>query len=494
MRGRSVRTALAVVVVQVAAAGAADRLAPLLDVLGIHCRVGAAGDRLDLWRELGHRRVSFSLRDEDLYRRYVRRVRVAAVSGRSGRVTISVPATAGGAHHQVELQVSGNALRYRGQGADGAWSAGLREAGFAGRVEYLVDRGRNRIGAQARWSRATELRQRARIEQFHRSQTDPDMNQYFWELLEPTFGPDITYDWRQHSWALETGWRVAVSPRTRLGLTLGTEQGRPRAEVGYVNTGSKDKLRGEREAVFRQELGSVRCVLAYEYRWRRPWRARADLEFRTQRWRGRAAQRDVPRSDSGVILDLVELGTGEGSQRGARLGIRTGWTPSARTEVRAGLAWARSSFDGDGAGTTPVLGFRLLSTLPIAHRAEADLSGRISTWTGSAEWRQRWGRARLRMAALAARAEVDARTRADVEMEFGLYVAPVRDRSRYRLALYRLHLAPEVRLRKHVSFVFRITQYLSSLTDIDRDAPLQPGPGVRTRGGRASAVGLILHL
>ena len=493
MRCRSASSTLAVLLFWVAAAGATDRLAPLLDVLGIDCRECPAGARLDLWQEPSARRVSFSVGGEDLYRRYVRRVRVAGVSGRSSRFTLALPMSAGGARHQLELQVSREAFRYRGHGADGAWSGGLHDSGWAGRVSYLVDRGRHRFGASGRWSHSAETGQRIRFEQFHRSDTDPDMNQYFWDLLEPTFGPEVTVDWRARSRGVETGWRVALSPRSRLGLTVGGEQWRPEADIGYVNTGSKDQLRGPRAAAVRQELENVRCVLAYESRWGEPWQLRAGLGYLGQRLRGRVAQRDVPRSDSGVILDQVELGSEEADQRGLRLGVGGAWTPSQRTGVRAGLGWARSTFDADGIGTTPVLGFRLLA-LPIAHRAEADLSGRISTWTGSAAWEKRWGRARLGVGALAARVDLEARTRADVEMEFGLYVAPVRDRAHYRLALWRFYLAPEVRLQDDLWCVFRITQYLAGLTDIDRDEPLRPGPGVDSRGGRVLAMTLSYNL
>jgi hypothetical protein len=75
------------------------------------------------------------------------------------------------------------------------------------------------------------------------------------------------------------------------------------------------------------------------------------------------------------------------------------------------------------------------------------------------------------------------RTQANAQMQFGLVVAPVDRRSRYRLRLLRLSAAPWMRLGERLDIQYRITQYAGSLRDRETEARLGDADS-ESRGGR----------
>ena len=89
---------------------------------------------------------------------------------------------------------------------------------------------------------------------------------------------------------------------------------------------------------------------------------------------------------------------------------------------------------------------------------------------------------RLRAGGFSARADLEAHTDANAAMEFGLYVHPFRDVSRYRIAAHRLFAASSVQIHKRLRVGYQVTQYFVTIDDRDREKP-EPQRDVRVRGG-----------
>ena len=459
-----------------------ESVLPLFSIVGVQDRQRGAFGNFDLWREVeGEKWLVFSVGREDIFRKYVRGVRVADLGKRGGALALFLSKGAGRSRHGAKMVISRSAFEYGGRSRERGWSGELSAVDWAGRLEYVLDRERYRAGFSAVRYRSSGRDQRFNLEAFHRSPTDQRMNEFFWELLEPTFGEEIDYSWEDSGWDVEVGGRADLAEGERLGVTVRWRERGPRADVRYFNSGSKAALSGLRRADLRQEFSRRRYELAYQRRLGRDGRGRAEWGYVRRRLGLRALQRDVPQSASGVLLDRVELGDGRGSGRGLDMKVRVMWERPARLHLEAVLGWGRSSYEARGQGSTPVLGFRL-RTLPISHQADADLAGEVETGFGGVLVRQAWRGMRLEVGTLSARAQVEARTRADAQMEFGLIVRPVRDVSRYRVWLHRFSAAPSVQLSDRLLAEYQVAQYLVDIIDRDRVGP-KPERDEKTRGG-----------
>jgi hypothetical protein len=465
---------------------------PLLNLADVDYADVSPDPGLDLWREPAGSRVSLRFRDEDVLRKYVDGVRVARLANRSSLLTIGLERLSeGGRRHGLTLQASGGALEYDGRDSDGDWSGGAGTRDRYSRLEYRLEAGRHRAGVGISRSRSSGRDQQVSIERFRSSKTDVRMNRFFWDLLEPTFGREIDFTWRDHRWELDAGWLVALSRRTRFGLAARLQEARPRTEVHYVNDGAMAELRGLRRADVRQKLQNLRLSLAYEHRFRPDWLAWGEAAYTRQRLRATVVQRDVPRSDSGVILDVLELGSGAGTREGVDLKARARWRRSKQSSLVTTVGWGRATYDAEGEGSTPVLGLSL-RTLPIAHRADTNLSGTIETWFAGVHWERNWSRMALRAGGLAARSEIEAQTRANAHMAFGLFVAPVSAASEYDVAVYRLFLAPSARLWARICLDYQATQYLANVNR--REPEPEPQRQEKIRGGMIHTLTLTYDL
>ena len=154
-----------------------------------------------------------------------------------------------------------------------------------------------------------------------------------------------------------------------------------------------------------------------------------------------------------------------------------------RAEGYVGLG--RSRIEASGAGSTPVLGFSL-RTIPIAHRGTASLTGRLTSKVAGFDVQRAGRRSGIHLAGQVVRSEYRGPTQADVQMGFGLFVAPIDRVSAYRLNLYRVSAAPWLRLREVIEVEYEITQYTGSFGDLGE--AVSDGEGARSRGGRIHAI------
>ena len=456
-----------------------ERLYPLFNLFDIQFDDIRSGHRLNLWQSRREKLVTFLFRGEDLYRKYLRGVRVASLSNRNMRLGISLPVTRGRTRHGLKLQMSRGALHYDGRSRGLGWRGALGVTGYSPRLEYVLDTGRHQLGVSASWSRFNGQDQLFAIQKFPHSETDREMNQLFLDLLGPTFGREITYGLRDEMWDLETGWLWALSGRNRLGMTVHLQRQKTGAEIWYLNTGPKAQFQGRRRTDLLLKVGSRRYVLTYEHRIRQRWRLRGEVGYTVEGLRLRLTPQDVPLSSVGIPLDLAELANGRGNRQGIDLKARGTWSRLDHFHMTMFLGWGRSVYKGQGKGTTPVLGFQL-GVLPVAHKGEVDLPGTMASYVGGAQAHKRWGRVRLNAGAMLAQAGVKVQTRADAQLEFGLYVHPVRDVSRYRMTLLQLYATPSVQVSDKIRVAYQITQHAGKKRKVEEVEPIREG---KVRGG-----------
>jgi len=456
------------------------RVLPFLGFVDVQGDGACSEQELDLWREKRERWVTFSLEGEDILRKYAEGIRLARFYGESKGLSVSLPVSRGGVFHHFRFQVLGKSFQYDGQSRGGGWSGGLKTEGMTGRMQYAVGRGGNRFGVSILWEESSGRNQEVRLEEFPHDRDDRDMNRFFLDLLEPTFGREITYNWEEGRQEVEVGGVWALPEGSQMGIKMRFEEGRPRVRIAYTNSGSRKELRGRRRADLRQKWSGWRGEIAIEHRLTSNWYLRPELGWASQKWEAAVRQRDVPESAGGVLLDLLELGDGEGRWQGLDLKLRGTWDQSGRFRAEWVLGWGRSTFSGEGKGTTPVLGFSL-RTLPISHRGEMELSGDIVSRTGSFKVKREWKRFGLDVGAMAAHAEIGARVWGEGEMEFGLSVNPIRKVLPYDLELYRFLLIPSAQVSDWGCLEYEITQYLVELAQ--RGKPREKHPGEKIQGG-----------
>jgi hypothetical protein len=100
----------------------------------------------------------------------------------------------------------------------------------------------------------------------------------------------------------------------------------------------------------------------------------------------------------------------------------------------------------------------------------------------------------LRAGGLAARSEIEAQTRANAHMEFGLFVAPVSAASKYDVAVYRLFLAPSARLWARICLDYQATQYLANVNRREPEPEPKPKRQEKIRGGMIHTLTLTYDL
>ena len=463
--------------------GACDRLSeglfPVFNLFDVEFDDIRPAHRINLWRDVREGYVVLSFEEEDLLRKYVKDTRIAGVSNRNVSLSVGLPVITKRTRQWVKLLVSKEAFHYDGRSRGPDWTGRLGASGLTARLEYGVGIGRHRVAASVSSVGLDGNNQRFTIGKFPHSETDNSMNRFLLDLLEPTFGREVVYGMQDRDRGFEAGGILAVTERSRLEATVRLQDRKVDVAIRYINTGAKAELQGTRRVDLVLDLVSRRYVLAFEQRVRKYWLIRSEVGCTTNRMRLDLTPRDVPLSSGGVTLDLAELGNGSGSRRAVDLKVQGSWIRFDRFRLAMLLGWGRSSYGGEGAGTTPVLGFTF-GVLPIAHRGEADLSGTIITWFGGSQIQKPWRRFRLDAGVVVARAKVENRTTADAQMEFGLYVRPVRDVAPYRLMLFRFYASPSVVLSRAIRVGYRATQHVAQLRGEQERVRLA---GERTRGG-----------
>ncbi len=445
----------------------------------------------DPWRAPPKAMIIIAFDDEDLLRRYVDGARTVDLSSRQARMTAILPLP-GDVGQWLQVETEAGSGNFAGQGRSRQWSGALATDRSVGGLAYRRDGSRHRLTAGLRWGRERGSDQAVNVYDFHTSATDSRMNRYFWDLLEPTLGDELTYTWDQESLGADMGWSIELNERQRFGVQGSWRWCTPDVVIDHVNDGSRQELRGTRRTDVDQDTRDSRLVIGVEQNLGSATRLRGEAGFTSRQASSLARQRDVPRSDNGVLLDIIELGHARADQRGADVSLGVTWEATAYSRFEGAITWARSELMVEGIGSTPVLGYSL-RTLPISHGGNLSLTGDLTTWavvTGVEMQRRRFG---ATLSGLGLRSHYRGHTAADAQMEFGLIVTPVDRAAAYDLHLFRLALAPWLRLSSSMELEYEIIQYAGRLRD--RDAGPEPQASESThRGGRIHSLRFRLHL
>lgn len=483
------RTRALLIVVLTCPSGAAladsvsDVLLPLLHLQEIDTR---DAESLDPWGPPAGAGMSVRLHDRDLLRRYVGGLKVADFGSRQGEATVRLPLS--GTGHWLQVHSSSGSERRDTQQRDLDWAGGLSTRSSHQRVTW------DRATATHRWIASMDV-QRSRgkdhttLHHYPSSTSDTRMNRYFWDLLEPTIGQRVDYSWDSRSVGFYAGWVAGGTDGLRWGLQASGRRSDPDTELRYTNTGANPRLEGERHARLDQQLDNIRLAGGVEGQLSRRWRMRAEVGYAVRRYDMHMAQQNLPTSDSGLLLDIVELGQAAATQRGPQVILRAHRMPTRLLpDVSGYVAVSHARTQANAEGETPVLGFRLRA-LPISHSGQGRHDGRLTSLAAGFQLRQRSTHVGFDLGGMAAQAHYRGRTQASAQMQFGLYASPVDERSTLRPWLGRLSVAPWVRLGHWVDIQYRITQYAGGMRTGQVDTVSSPdSPSSTYRGGRVHTV------
>ena len=485
MNGRFVATALSLVFCCAAVPAMADSLShlllPILNLSAVKARDQALPN---LWHAPRSGGLAVRWRHEDLLRSYIDGVKVADLGTSQQRVTVRIPLPGlTGQWLQVGTARSSQDLVFSSGDLD--WAGGLATTRSWQQLSWDLARGRHRASATIAWGRQRG-RDETNLHRFHRSAADSRMNRYFWDLQEPTIGDQVSYAWNSRTLDLGAGWVTRRSAQYRAGVQVRWRRVEPNAALDYVNRGSNHRLQGAREADLAQRLTGGRVAVSVDRLVSPAISLRAEVGYATRRFEFRVTQRDVPQSNTGVLLDIVELGQADAEQHGADVTLRATWTRDEGLLAEGYVGLGRSRIEASGVGSTPVLGFSL-RTIPIAHRGTASLTGRLTSKVAGFDVQRAGRRSGIHLAGQVVRSEFRGPMQADAQMGLGLFVAPIDRVSAYRLDLYRVSAAPWLRLREVLEVEYEITQYTGSFGDLGEAVP-NDDEGARSRGGRIHAI------
>jgi len=323
------------------------------------------------------------------------------------------------------------------------------------------------------------------------------MNQLFWDLLEPTLSDEIDYRWKRRTWSGAGVWQMSLSEADRVGASLRFDSGSSDAVATYHNTGDRVELRGDRVVDLEQPTEELRVALFYERQLNTTWSGRISGGIGSRSLDAGLEQRAVPVSERGVTLDFFELGAAAIEYDRSHLALSATWQGRLKRQATLTAGRMAAEYDGRFYGVTPVLGFTLLA-LPISHGANGTATGTLDSWVMSVSGERHWGPLSLAADLGGSWTRLEARARAQAEMEFGLIVTPHQSNRRSQVDLYRLELKPAWMLSRSLQAQLSFRQYIIDVEDL---APREdPPPGVpdasavatRTRGG--STIGFSLTL
>ena len=434
------------------------------------------------------RQLSLHTQTENVFNRRVGDVLVADADGQRSNVLVLLPFRRAGLEQHVGLRLSVGGLDVTGRSRDPGWNSRLGGDGLGFEAGYAVTRGRHSLSVEL-GGRSFDGDERAvRLERFHRAKNRLTMNELFWDLLEPTLSDRVDYRWTWQTWSGSGTWRAALSDVDRVGASLRLGSSSTDAVVTYHNTGDREELRGDRVVDLEHPTDEAHLALFYERQLNASWSGRVGLGARSRTLDTGLVQRDVPVSERDVTLDFFELGVAGVEYDRRHLALSATW--HGRLHRRATFTAGRitAEYDGHFDGVTPVLGFTVLA-LPISHGANGTATGTLDSWVMSVSGERLWESLSLAARLDGSWTELDARSRAEAEMEFGLIVSPHRSDRRFQLDFYRLELKPAWMLSRSLRAQLLLRQYiidvgdLAPREDVTPGVPDEPGEATRTRGG-----------
>lgn len=317
-------------------------------------------------------------------------------------------------------------------------------------------------------------------------------DRYFYDRLAPTFGHAFSVARAgRRTWGT-LRWDAPARGRLQAGLRVRHARYAAEQRLRYVNEGDA-RLAGERrvDAPLAVRRSDVRMTAAYRPSPRAA--LRAVVAWTQRRGRLAAEARDVP-VDDGVRLDVERLGraawrlAGPAAGVGGRVRLHRALTAAVAVQVVS----LRVRVRGDA--STPVLGFAVGEAVPVVHRFDGTLAARVRLHDVAVRLQHRPGR-RLRYAVEVGRLQGRAcgRVTGEADMAVGIVTEPLDERACGRAGLWRVGLAPSVRLGARLRLGVHVTQLVPVLPRGGGDVLPAASRG-RASGGRLHAVTLTYML
>ena len=483
LRSRFIVLLLSTTALSAEGAGARD----LIGDLGSDVLLPEVGQFMTPVQDL-RRQVSLSMQTENVFNRRVGDVVVADVDGHRHDASLLMPFRRAGLDQRLGLRLSVGGFDVTGRSRDPAWNSRLGGAVLGLYGSYAVSRGRHAFSVEFGGRNFDGDQRAVHLERFHHAENDESMNRLFWDLLEPTVSDEIDYAWTRRAWSGAGVWNISLSDADRLGASLRFSSSSSDAAVTYHNTGDRVELRGDRVVDLEQPTEELRIALVYERQLNTAWSGRIMAGARSRSLDAGLVQRDVPVSERGVTIDFFELGAAATEYDRRHLALSATWHGSLKRQATFTAGRMAAEYDGRFDGVTPVLGFTLLA-LPISHGANGTITGTLDSWVTSVSGEWHWGSLSLAAGVDGSWTELEARSRANAEMEFGLIVTPYQSNRRSQLDLFRLELKPAWMLSRSLQAQLSFRQYIVDVEDLAPREDTQPGvpdaSGVatRTRGG-----------
>ncbi|MFO7841173.1 MAG: hypothetical protein R6V48_03310 [Fidelibacterota bacterium] len=316
------------------------------------------------------------------------------------------------------------------------------------------------------------------IREYPRSESSA-YNNYFFNLLRPTFGDTISCGGSLHQAAAA----IQLNKKFKTGhlfLSLEYVHNLISFTESHVNTGPHEKIRGPRESLLFQNPFSLKYTSAWKFD------ANNQLRFSYQYRNFPLNWKHTLFPDDPDTLEIIELASGSLFSHALQSGYHF---RKGNSELLLNVSGA--SLRGNLSASTPVLGY-IFGILPISHQGE--ILGRLQYILAHiyAEHSLHAGPFSFtpRIELFAAR--IYSNYLLDLQLEFGL--EDVHENEKYIHALYIVSpgLKAELPLNSELVFTLNAEQLIPHIKTVYPELPPQPPSDIRHYGGLSLSAGISL--
>ncbi|MBT3631821.1 MAG: hypothetical protein HOF96_09655 [Candidatus Marinimicrobia bacterium] len=310
------------------------------------------------------------------------------------------------------------------------------------------------------------------------SSEDSQMNRYFLDWLEPSFGNEFDAHGEFNLNGLQTYSSLSLGSNLIVNLNYRVSETSFTPVIDYSNNSNIDELKGDRQIVFDGANVNQFLELSLESP---QWSFKPTLTLQKNN-ADLTIENPLP---EGVIDDFPELGWLEFSRRGAAFSIES---QLENLELELGVGY--SQWDANTDMSTPVLGRYWF--IPIAHAAQLHISGKsISQHLGF--YRELFNRGiSVDLIAGYQHAYFDFMVTGEAELEFNIRSIPIHDPLQFHLHVISIGV-PIVYSFNSFALHYEINQVLPWLNRVDESPFNFEGgyqPDRKVRGGGQHMIAL----
>ena len=182
---------------------------------------------------------------------------------------------------------------------------------------------------------------------------------------------------------------------------------------------------------------------------------------------------------NGRVLDVVDIGAFELTQRGLSIGVGISKHLAPNTTLSASILHTGSKLEAKGKASSPVLGYLAASFIPIVHRFDAASSITFPVWSYHLSWKHHTGNRFQYQADIGfMRTRLHLSTKGNALMGFGITTKPYLNDMRPTVSILDFSCAAELRLLSSLYLTGRISQLVPRI-----DPQSDTASNRRERGG-----------